>query len=356
MNKHVSSVLDDAEAGGKDVIRLTDVRRRFGETAALDGVSLNVRRGEILGIIGRSGAGKSTLIRCLNGLERPDSGKIEIEGREITGLSEASLQPLRRRIGMIFQHFNLLSAKTVEENVALPLKIEGWPKAKRLARAAELLELVGLSGKAKAYPSELSGGQKQRVGIARALAANPALLLSDEATSALDPETTRSILALLKDINSKLGLTILLITHEMEVVRNIADRVTVLDAGRIVEEGPVWQVFSRPHAQTTKSLLSGIRPQLPTHIAESLSDNLEEDFVLAIDIAGPAAAGPFLQCLSTEFQNGYRLIHGGVDHICEQPVGRFFIAVGAASAGRLVSFAERLGAQVEVLGHVADHA
>jgi len=356
MNSHVTWKAASAAAEETDVIRLADVRRRFGETAALDGVTLNVRRGEILGIIGRSGAGKSTLIRCLNGLERPDSGLIEIEGREITGLGEADLQPLRRRIGMIFQHFNLLSAKTVEENVALPLKIEGWPKAKRLARAAELLELVGLSGKAKAYPSELSGGQKQRVGIARALAAKPALLLSDEATSALDPETTRSILTLLKDINRKLGLTILLITHEMEVVRGIADRVTVLDAGRVVEEGPVWQVFSRPQAQTTRSLLSGIRPQLPAHIAERLVADVGGEAILGIYIAGPAATGPLFEGLSQEFPGGYRLIHGGVDHIQEQAVGRFFLAVPADKAASLASYAERLGAQVEVLGHVADHA
>ena len=353
MNTHVTG---EAAALEDDVIRLADVRRRFGATAALDGVSLTVRRGEILGIIGRSGAGKSTLIRCLNGLERPDSGSIAIEGREITGLSEADLQPLRRRIGMIFQHFNLLSAKTVEENVALPLKIEGWPKAERLARAAELIDLVGLSGRAKAYPSELSGGQKQRVGIARALAAKPALLLSDEATSALDPETTRAILALLKDINRKLGLTILLITHEMEVVRSVADRVTVLDAGRIVEEGPVWQVFATPRAQTTKSLLSGIRPQLPGHIAGRLVADVTGEAILGLDIAGPAATGPLFQQLSAEFPEGYRLVHGGVDHIQEQAVGRFFIAVPAEAAVRFTTLAERFGAQVEVLGHVAGHA
>ncbi|WLR95200.1 methionine ABC transporter ATP-binding protein [Shinella zoogloeoides] len=355
MNEHVTWRAA-ASIDEQDVIHLADVRRRFGETAALDGVSLTVRRGEILGIIGRSGAGKSTLIRCLNGLERPDSGTIAIEGREITGLGEAELQPLRRRIGMIFQHFNLLSAKTVEENVALPLKIEGWPKAKRLARAAELLDLVGLSGKAKAYPSELSGGQKQRVGIARALAAKPALLLSDEATSALDPETTRAILALLKDINSKLGLTILLVTHEMEVVRSTADRVAVLDAGRVVEEGPVWQVFSQPQAQTTRSLLSGIRPQLPAHIAQRLSPDMAGEAIVSLDIAGPAATGSLFQDISAAFPGGYRLLHGGIDHIQEQAVGRFFIAVPADDAARLTSFAERLGAQVEVLGHVADHA
>ncbi|MCW5707524.1 methionine ABC transporter ATP-binding protein [Shinella sp.] len=356
MNTHVTRQLAEAAAREDDVVRLADVRRRFGATAALDGVSLTVRRGEILGIIGRSGAGKSTLIRCLNGLERPDSGSIAIEGREITGLGEAELQPLRRRIGMIFQHFNLLSAKTVEENVALPLKIEGWTKAKRLARAAELIDLVGLKGKAKAYPSELSGGQKQRVGIARALAASPALLLSDEATSALDPETTRAILTLLKDINRKLGLTILLITHEMEVVRSIADRVTVLDAGRIVEEGPVWQVFATPQAQTTKSLLSGIRPQLPAHITRKLVADVTGEAILGVDIAGPAATGPLFQQLSAELPDGYRLVHGGVDHIQEQAVGRFFIAVPAVAAARFTTLAERFGAQVEVLGHVAGHA
>jgi D-methionine transport system ATP-binding protein len=356
MNTHVTRQVAEAAVREGDVVRLTDVRRRFGTTAALDGVSLTVHRGEILGIIGRSGAGKSTLIRCLNGLERLDSGSIAIEGREITGLGEADLQPLRRRIGMIFQHFNLLSAKTVEENIALPLKIEGWPKTKRLARAAELIEIVGLSGKAKAYPSELSGGQKQRVGIARALAASPALLLSDEATSALDPETTRAILALLKDINRKLGLTILLITHEMEVVRSIADRVTVLDAGRIVEEGPVWQIFAAPQTETTKSLLSGIRPQLPAHVARKLAADVAGEAILGIDIAGPAATGPLFKQLSAEFPEGYRLIHGGVDHIQEQPVGRFFIAIPAEAAARFTSLAERFGAKVEVLGHVADHA
>ncbi|RUY89563.1 ATP-binding cassette domain-containing protein, partial [Mesorhizobium sp. M7A.F.Ca.CA.003.01.2.1] len=273
MNQHITASGETADPtqtrpdASQDVVRLVDLKRHFGVTAALDGISLTVRKGEILGIIGRSGAGKSTLIRCLNGLERPDSGEVFIEGREISRLGERDLQPLRRRIGMIFQHFNLLSAKTVEDNVALPLKIEGRPKAERLKRAAELLDLVGLSEKAKAYPASLSGGQKQRVGIARALAARPALLLSDEATSALDPETTRSILALLKDINRQLGLTILLITHEMEVIRSIADRVALIDAGRIVEQGPVWSVFADPRSEITRSLLGAIRPQLPAELA-----------------------------------------------------------------------------------------
>ncbi|WP_395450521.1 methionine ABC transporter ATP-binding protein [Aminobacter sp. UC22_36] len=337
------------------VVRIVDLKRRFGQTPAVDGVSLTVRKGEILGIIGRSGAGKSTLIRCLNGLERPDSGQIFVEGREITGLSERDLQPLRRRIGMIFQHFNLLSAKTVEDNVALPLKIEGRPKAERLKRAAELLELVGLADKAKAYPASLSGGQKQRVGIARALAARPALLLSDEATSALDPETTRSILALLKDINQKLGLTILLITHEMEVIRTIADRVAVIDAGRIVEEGPVWSTFADPQTEVTRSLLAGIRPQLPQSIAARLAGTGREA-MLRVDISGEAARRPLLSELAAAIPGRFRLIHGGIDNIQGQPVGTLFLGVETASGSvaETVEFLNARNARVEVLGHVTD--
>ena len=353
MNQHFTAAASEAL---DDVVSLSDLKRRFGATPALDGVSLTVRKGEILGIIGRSGAGKSTLIRCLNGLERPDSGQVFIEGREISRLSERELQPLRRRIGMIFQHFNLLSAKTVEENVALPLKIEGRPKAERLKRAAELLDLVGLSEKAKAYPAALSGGQKQRVGIARALAARPALLLSDEATSALDPETTRSILALLKDINRRLGLTILLITHEMEVIRSVADRVAVIDAGRIVEEGPVWSVFADPKLEITRSLLGGIRPQLPDEIAATLLPSAGGEAVLRIDVAGEAARGPLLSDLAAAVPGSFRLIHGGIDHVQQQPVGTLFLAIARADAGHLrqvTDFLKTRDARVEVLGHVA---
>lgn len=254
------------------VVRLQGVSRRFGETQALRDISLTVQKGEILGLIGRSGAGKSTLIRCLNGLEQPDEGVIEIEGRKITGLSEKQLQSVRSRVGMVFQHFNLLSAKTVAQNVALPLKIAGLDKVQRAQRVTELLELVGLADKAHHYPAALSGGQKQRVGIARALAASPALLLCDEATSALDPETTRSILALLKSLNQKLGITILLITHEMEVIKSVAHRVAVIDAGEIIEQGPVWQVFAHPQSELTRTLLRGLLPQLPDALAARISE------------------------------------------------------------------------------------
>ena len=349
----------DVADGAPDVVRLVDVKRHFAKTAALDGITLSVKKGEILGIIGRSGAGKSTLIRCLNGLEHPDSGEIFVDGQSITGLSERQLQPFRRKIGMIFQHFNLLSAKTVEDNVALPLKIEGQSKTERLARAAELLDLVGLSEKAKAYPASLSGGQKQRVGIARALAARPALLLSDEATSALDPETTRAILELLRDINRKLGLTILLITHEMEVVRSIADRVAVIEAGKIVESGPVWSVFANPQANITRSLLSGIRPQLPEHIASRLSQTAGGEAILSVDLAGPAANGPVFADLSAIRPHAFRIIHGGIDHIQRQPVARFFIGVPVSDPSNLAFVTQFLTgrtAQVEVLGYDTDHA
>ncbi len=363
MNQHFTASVDTTDPThgrpdpSRDVVRLVELKRRFGTTAALDGVSLTVRKGEILGIIGRSGAGKSTLIRCLNGLERPDSGEVFIEGREISRLGERDLQPLRRRIGMIFQHFNLLSAKTVEDNVALPLKIEGRPKAERLARAAELLDLVGLSEKAKAFPASLSGGQKQRVGIARALAARPALLLSDEATSALDPETTRSILALLKDINRQLGLTILLITHEMEVIRSIADRVAVIDAGRIVEEGPVWSVFADPRSDITRSLLGAIRPQLPAELAARLAPEAGAETILRVDVAGEAARGPLLSDLAAMVPGPFRLVHGGIDHIQEQPVGTLFLSVPGGDARHLaevITVLKSRQARVEVLGHVAN--
>lgn len=344
-----------ADAARPNVLELTDVRRSFGETAALNGISLTVRPGEILGVIGRSGAGKSTLIRCLNGLERPDSGSITVDGQRLDGLQEKDLQHLRRRIGMIFQHFNLLSAKTVEANVALPLKIAGVARAERLARAREMLELVGLEDKAKAYPRQLSGGQKQRVGIARALAARPAILLSDEATSALDPETTRSILRLLKDINRRLGLTIVLITHEMDVVRSIADRIAVIDAGRIVEEGAVSGVFADPREEITKSLLADSRPQPPQHLRERLDPQNGEEILLAIDLVGDYAQSSFFNDISEALARGGRLVEGSVEHIQSTPVARFFLMLprrDTASRDSLLARLKSADARVEVLGYV----
>ena len=229
---------------------------------ALADVSFSIGRGERFGIIGRSGAGKSTLLRTINMLERPDGGHVRIDGVDIGNLDEDGLVALRRRIGMIFQHFNLMSAKTVFENVALPLRVAGVRRAETEARVSELLALVGLADKAPAYPAMLSGGQKQRVGIARALVHRPEILLCDEATSALDPETTEQILALLRDINRQFGLTIVLITHDMAVIDEACDRVLVLDQGRLVEQGPVWRVFSEPKADATIALLRPLHKRL----------------------------------------------------------------------------------------------
>ncbi|WP_456026366.1 methionine ABC transporter ATP-binding protein [Pseudomonas capeferrum] len=225
-----------------------------GQPAALDNVSLRINDGSIFGIVGRSGAGKSTLLRCLNLLERPTSGRILLDGQDLTQLSDRQLREQRQRIGMIFQGFNLLHSRTVAGNVAVPLEIAKVPKVERAARVAELLALVGLSDKAEAFPSQLSGGQKQRVGIARALAARPAYLLSDEATSALDPQTTASILELLRDINRQLGVTIVLITHELEVVKAICDSAVSLADGRVVESGTLLQLQADPASHLGRSL------------------------------------------------------------------------------------------------------
>lgn len=240
------------------MIALHDIEKRFAGSggAALDGVSLSVARGEVFGVIGPSGAGKSTLIRLINALERPSSGRVEIEGMDIARLSPAALRMVRRRIGMIFQNFGLLSSRTVTQNVAFPLKLAGMKRPARDAKVSGLLARVGLTDHAGKYPPQLSGGQKQRVGIARALATDPDILLCDEATSALDPETTRSVLALLRDLNDELGLTIVLITHEMDVVRAVCDRVAILDAGRIVETGPVAEIFAGARHPATRAMLA----------------------------------------------------------------------------------------------------
>lgn len=228
------------------MITLTSVSKRFGSTTALDDVSIQVERGEIFGVVGQSGAGKSTLIRTVNSLERPDSGTVVVDGAEISALDGDALRVARHRMGMIFQHFNLLASRTVQGNVELALEVVAAPRRDRRARALEILDLVGLAEKATSYPSQLSGGQKQRVGIARALAARPSVLLSDEATSALDPETTHSILELLKSLRAELNLTVLLITHEMDVVKTVCDSAALLSKGRVVEQGRLTELIATP--------------------------------------------------------------------------------------------------------------
>lgn len=237
-------------------IRLKDVKKSYGSLHAVNGISLSIPSNLIYGIIGKSGAGKSTLVRLISLLEKPDSGEVHFDEVRVDNLAKEELIRRRRRVGMIFQNFNLFSSRNAAQNVAYPLEIIGTPKAEITARVAELLELVGLADRGKAPISTLSGGQKQRVAIARALACNPDILFCDEATSALDPQTTHSILSLLKEIQRKMGLTIVMITHQMEVVRDVCDLVAVLDDGRVVEEGSVTDIFAKPKSDVTKEFLS----------------------------------------------------------------------------------------------------
>ncbi|WP_375610814.1 MULTISPECIES: methionine ABC transporter ATP-binding protein [unclassified Bartonella] len=339
------------------LISLKNISRCFNKTAGvrvINNLSLNIHAGEILGIIGRSGAGKSTLIRCLNGLEKIDAGAIFFEGVDISNLSEIEWAPYRQRIGMIFQHFNLLSSQNILDNIALPLKLSGVSKKQRHKRALELIELVGLSGKEYCYPAQLSGGQKQRVGIARALAANPKILLSDEATSALDPETTQSILELLADINKHLNLTIVLITHEMEVVRTIAHRVVVLNQGNIVEEGRVKDIFTSPQDDTTIAMLKLVTPQLPEKFAKNLKP-IGREAVIEINIAGEIAQQPFLHLLENESGLKARILHGGIDTVQDETIGRLFLALPGEDKEALekaVQWLTKKGRYCEVLGYV----
>src|ERR1700722_19277789 len=345
---------------GETVLRLVDVSKRFGATPAIDGVSFEVSRGEIVGVIGRSGAGKSTLIRCLNGLEKPDSGRIEVLGEDIAPLGERELRKVRLRVGMIFQHFNLLSSKTVAGNIALPLKIAGRSSSERRERLQALLWLVGLEDKADAYPAQLSGGQKQRVGIARALAADPAILLSDEATSALDPETTASILALLRDINRKLGLTIVLITHEMSVVRAIAGRVIVLDHGRVVEEGEAAAVFASPEAALTRRLLASSRHDAPGSKDREWFASLIEDWAPGFDtvyrviLEGELATRPVLAELTSETGALPVILRARTFGEECGAVATIIFSVRALSSDFVARVERHLkvsGAKVEILGH-----
>jgi ABC-type metal ion transport system, ATPase component len=342
----------------ENVSKVFPASRSRPAVTALENINLAVRRGSITAIIGRSGAGKSTLIRLVNGLEKATSGRVVVNGTDVMKLSEVDLRNVRRSIGMIFQHFNLLSSRTVFDNVALPLEIAGLKKQEIAQRILPLLELVGLADKHNRYPAELSGGQKQRVGIARALATQPMLLLSDEATSALDPETTQSVLELLSRINRELGLTILLITHEMEVVKRIADYVAVIDAGRIVEQGGTFEVFSAPKHPTTRKLLSGIPGmQLPGYVQAHLTDKpaATSKTVMRILFAGPHATEPILASLATEFGVRPNIMGGAVDEIAGRPFGTLIVSF-PADEQRLTTIRQFLadrGLITEILGYVA---
>ncbi|MFJ4141916.1 methionine ABC transporter ATP-binding protein [Pseudomonas sp. NPDC089734] len=328
-----------------------------GPVQALSNIELAIQRGEIFGIIGRSGAGKSSLIRTINRLEQPSSGRVLIDQVDIGEFSEDRLVELRRRIGMIFQHFNLMSAKTVWQNVELPLKVAGVPREQRQRKVSELLELVGLKDKHKAYPAQLSGGQKQRVGIARALVHDPAILLCDEATSALDPETTQSILGLLREINQRLGLTIVLITHEMAVIRDICNRVVVLEKGQVVEQGPVWQVFGNPQHEVSKTLLAPLQLGLPKALLESLTPqppHPEATLLLDLRFTGVSAEEPDLVVLFSALGGQVKLLQGSVERIQERAVGHLILSIARSPHNRdeLLARARQHAPQAEVLGYV----
>ncbi|WOH83410.1 methionine ABC transporter ATP-binding protein [Bradyrhizobium sp. BEA-2-5] len=325
---------------------------------ALQAIDFAIPRGSITGVIGRSGAGKSSLVRLINGLEKPSSGRVVVDNSEISALAGRALRLAQRSIGMIFQHFNLLSSRTAADNIALPLEIAGWAKADIKARVTELLALVGIADKHDRYPSELSGGQKQRVGIARALATRPSVLLSDEATSALDPQTTRAILDLLANINRELGVTIVLITHEMSVVRQFAKEVVVLDAGHVVESGHVADIFTHPRHPVTQAFLSEvIGDSVPVSLASRLSPQpvAGGQAVLRVQVRGTEAGDTVVARLSRELSHDVALLSARIDEIGGQHVGSLILSIpgGEAAARQALAYLSQHDILVERLGHVA---
>ncbi|NLK07734.1 MAG: methionine ABC transporter ATP-binding protein [Firmicutes bacterium] len=320
------------------------------EVRALDDVDLEINQGEIFGIIGLSGAGKSTLVRCINMLERPQAGVVTVDGTDITSLKGRALRTARQRIGMIFQHFNLLSSRTVFDNVAFPLEITNTPKQEIKTRVLELLELVGLEDRSDSYPAQLSGGQKQRVGIARALANRPQVLLCDEATSALDPETTTAVLDLLQDINRQMGLTILLITHEMPVIQQICDRVAVIEDGSIVENGPVLQVFTAPKTRQARRLVRGvIEIDIPQELLERSANGKQN--LLKISFIGASAGKPIMAELMQRFPVTVNILFGRIDQIKDTPFGTLVVELSgdAPALQEAWQFLTQQDLQVEVL-------
>ena len=350
-------ITQDSSHSSSPYIRIDKVNKFYQGQAqaihALKDISLEVPTGKILGIIGKSGAGKSSLLRIINGLESISDGHVYIDDNNVAALNQTQLRQLRQGIGMIFQHFNLLSSKTVQDNVALPLKVAKVSQADIKKRVAKVLEMVGLSDKALMYPSQLSGGQKQRVGIARALVNEPKMLLCDEATSALDPESTQLILQLLKQINKKLGITIVLITHEMQVIRDICDQVIVINQGQIVETGPVWKVFASPMHTMTQELLG--YNQLSIDLGEDkLTDKHNATHTLLnLRYVTPRKSAPDLKAIFAQFEAPVSLYQSQVDTIQGYLVGN--IVVGVATTGLDVDqLTQRLGHQilhVEVIGY-----
>ncbi|PKI90534.1 methionine ABC transporter ATP-binding protein [Actinomycetales bacterium SN12] len=336
------------------IVSLENVSKRYPspqrageEVTAVDDVTLHIEKGEVYGIIGYSGAGKSTLVRLINALEPATQGRIIVDDIEVTALSERQLREVRSGIGMIFQQFNLFSAKTVRANIAYPLKLAGWAKTDIDARVTELLSFVGLSDKARSYPEQLSGGQKQRVGIARALATRPAILLADEATSALDPETTHEVLALLKRVNEEQGVTIVVITHEMDVIQTIATKVAVMDRGRVIEQGDVFEVFSAPRHPASQRFVGTVVKGIPSPAERAVLRERHSGRLVTFSFrdGGPSQAQLFVDLAEAGLE--FELVFGGINDIRGRAFGHLTLALRGETQ-RIDDVLARIGRQVEV--------
>lgn len=340
------------------MIELSGLTKSFANHVALRNVDLFIQEGEIFGIIGKSGAGKSTLLRCINLLERPNSGDVLVDGEELTSLNDHELRRARHKIAMIFQQFNLLNSKTVYDNIALPMRIQGMDEAVINAKIHELLPLVELSEKIHAYPAQLSGGQKQRVAIARALSCSPKILLCDEATSALDPETTESILALLKKINLMYGITIVLITHEMDVIKRICHRLAVMEGGNIIETTALASVFSNKNSLARGLLYAQLSPRLPECINSQLSNAPNKHPLLRLFFEGTDATVPFISQTSRELNLDINILLANVDRIDGVACGVLVVELNADQTllQAFINRCEQSNLTVEILGYVTHPA
>lgn len=345
------------------MIELANIKKVFqtkqGQLTAVEDVNLTIKDGEIYGIVGYSGAGKSTLVRMFNGLETPTSGTVAVNGNIISKLTGKDLRKERQKIGMIFQHFNLLWSRTVLENVLFPLEISGMGKAKSIKKAKELIRLVGLEGREETYPAQLSGGQKQRVGIARALANEPTLLLCDEATSALDPQTTDEVLDLLLDINKRLNLTIVLITHEMHVVRKICHKVAVMDNGTVVESGDVMEVFKHPQQEITKRFIrqdANPNSEDTDEILEEMLTAYPEGKIIHLTFQEEQVKMPVISKIVRDYEVELNIIQGNIRHAKEGSIGSLYVQL-TGSEPQIAQAIERLNQMkvgVEVMEHVVE--
>lgn len=342
------------------MIQLQDISVEFKQdkriVTAVENVTLQINAGDIYGIIGYSGAGKSTLVRTINLLQRPtNNGRVSVNGVELTTLTDAQLRDARKKIGMIFQHFNLMNSISVFDNVAFPLRKSGLSKAEIEDKVKSLLELVGLSDKVNAYPRQLSGGQKQRVAIARALANDPAVLLCDEATSALDPKTTYSILELLKQVNRQLGITIVIITHEMQVVKEICNRVAVMENGRVIEEDNILNIFTNPQKELTKDFIdtaTHINKGIETVLSHEQLLNLKSgDVLVKISFVGASTGDPLISTLSTKYQVSANILFGNIEIIQETPVGTLLVALSgeANNVTNALDYIKQSGSGVDIV-------